>query len=185
MPRRPVFALTALALAAALPLGAQAQGRPDLVAQSLAQGASHVPGELLVQFRGNASAAARTAAMARVDGKALQLLRARAQQEAGRGDLLRISFGSGLALAAALDALRGEEAVDFAEPNWIYTTQASSDDTYYVNGSLWGMYSATSSPANQYGSGAADAWAAGKTCDSSVVIGVIDEGMHVGHKDSR
>ncbi len=185
MPRRPVFALTALALAAALPLGAQAQGRPDLVAQSLAQGASHVPGELLVQFRGNASAAARTAAMARVDGKALQLLRARAQQEAGRGDLLRISFGSGLALAAALDALRGEEAVDFAEPNWIYTTQASSDDTYYVNGSLWGMYSATSSPANQYGSGAADAWAAGKTCDSSVVIGVIDEGMHVGHKDLK
>jgi subtilisin family serine protease len=181
--RSPIFALTALALAAALPLAAQA--RPDLVAQSLAAGAKFVPGELLVQFRADATPAAKAAALARVQGALAQTLRARAQRADGRGDLHRVTYRSNLALAAAMRALQADGAVDFAEPNWIYSTQATSDDTYYVSGQLWGMYSATSTPSNQYGSGAADAWAAGKTCSSDVVIGIIDEGMHVGHADLR
>lgn len=180
---RQTLALTALALAAALPLAAQAQGRPDLVAQSLAAGARFVPGELLVQFRADATPAAKAAALARVQGSLAEMLRARAERRDGRGDLHRVSYRSGLAMAAALRALQADAAVDFAEPNWLYSTQATSDDTYYVNGSLWGMYSATSNPANQYGSGAADAWAAGKTCSSDVVIGVIDEGIKTNHKD--
>lgn len=182
---RHTVALTALALAAALPLAAQAQGRPDLVAQSLAAGAKFVPGELLVQFRAGTSPSARAAVLARIQGTPMKTLRAAAQRRDGRGDLQRVSFRSGQGMAAVLAALRSDDVVDFAEPNWIYTTQATSDDTYYVSGQLWGMYSATSSPANQYGSGAADAWAAGKTCSSSIVVGVIDEGMHVGHKDLK
>ncbi len=174
-----------LLAAAALPLAAQAQGRPDLVQRSLAAGAAHVPGELLVQFRAGASAEARASALARIDGRVLKMLRAAERRNDGRGDLLRVAFRSGLAMAAALRALQDDAAVDFAEPNWIYTTQAVSDDTYYTSGQLWGMYSATSSPSNAYGSGAADAWAAGKTCSSDIVIGVIDEGMHVGHKDLK
>jgi subtilisin family serine protease len=183
--RFPFFALSALALAAALPLAAQAQGRADLVAQSLAAGAKFVPGELLVQFRADASSAAKAAALARVQGALAQTLRARAERADGRGDLHRVTYRSGLAMAAALRALQADGAVDFAEPNWIYSTQATSDDTYYVSGQLWGMYSATSTPANQYGSGAADAWAAGKTCSSDIVIGVIDEGVHIGHADLK
>lgn len=184
-PYRQTFALTALALAAALPLAAQAQGRPDLVAQSIAAGARFVPGELLVQFRADATSAARAAALARVQGTPAQMLRARAERRDGRGDLQRISYRSALGMAAALRALQTDPAVDFAEPNWIYTTQATSDDTYYVSGQLWGMYSATSTPANQYGSGAADAWADGKTDCGNVVIGVIDEGMKINHRDLK
>jgi subtilisin family serine protease len=173
-----------LALSAALPMAAQAQGRPDLVAQSLANPQfRHVPGELLVQFRADASPARQAAALARIDGRLAQRLKAREQRRDGRGDLQRVRFGAGLATAAALRALQDDDAVDFAEPNWIYTRQVVSNDTYYTNGELWGMYSATSNPANPYGSGAADAWAAGKTCSSDVVVGVIDEGMHIGHKD--
>jgi subtilisin family serine protease len=165
---------------------ALAQGRPDLVAQSLADPTlRHVPGELLVQFRAGTSAARQAAVLARIDGRVVQRLKDAAQRRDGRGDLQRVDFGTGLALAAALQALQQDAAVDFAEPNWIYTTQAVSDDTYYVSGQLWGMYGATSSPANAFGSGAAEAWAAGKTCSADVVVGVIDEGMHVGHRDLR
>lgn len=175
-----------LSLAVALPMAAQAQGRPDLVARSLADAQMrHVPGELLVQFRADASPARQAAALARIDGRLAQRLLDRAQRRDGRGDLQRVSYRSGLAMAVALRALQADEAVDFAEPNWRYTTQAESDDTYYTSGQLWGMYSATSNPANAYGSGAADAWAAGKTCSDDIVVGVIDEGMHVRHKDLR
>jgi Subtilase family len=175
--------IAALAVVAALP--AQAQGRADLVARSLAAQARFVPGEVLVQFRADATEARKAAALARVQGNLAQMLRAKAQRSDGRGDLHRVSVRSPLAMAALLSALQEDSAVDFAEPNWIYTTQAVSNDTYYLSGQLWGMYSATSTPANQYGSGAADAWAAGKTCSSDVVIGVIDEGMQVTHKDLK
>ena len=180
---RSALCIAALAVVAALP--AQAQGRADLVARSLAAQARFVPGEVLVQFRADATESRKAAVLSRVQGSLVQVLRAKAQRADGRGDLHRVSVRSPLAMAALLRALQEDSAVDFAEPNWIYTTQATSDDTYYTSGQLWGMYSATSSPANQYGSGAADAWAAGKTCSSDIVIGVIDEGMHVTHKDLK
>jgi hypothetical protein len=60
---------------------------------------------------------------------------------------------------------------------------ATSNDTYYTNGSLWGMYSGSSSPANQFGSQAAAAWAAGHTSCGNVIVGVIDEGIMFTHDD--
>jgi hypothetical protein len=72
---------------------------------------------------------------------------------------------------------RGRRAVTFAEPNWIYTHGSTSNDPYYTNGSLWGMYGATTTPANQFGSGAAAAWANGHVGASNVYVGIIDEGV--------
>lgn len=183
--RTPLTLIAAAAAVAVLATPAHAQGRPDLVAQSLAAGAAHVPGELLVQFKRGASADARSRALARVDGRVLMRLKAAAQRRDGRGDLERVTLRQGLAMAAALRALQADPAVDFAEPNWIYTTQETSDDPYYTSGQLWGMQGAGTTPANVYGSGAAAAWEAGKTCSSDVVVGIIDEGMHVRHQDLR
>lgn len=45
------------------------------------------------------------------------------------------------------------------------------------------MYGSASSPANQFGSGAATAWASGKTGSSSVYVGIIDEGYMYTHPD--
>jgi subtilisin family serine protease len=45
------------------------------------------------------------------------------------------------------------------------------------------MYSASSSPANQYGCQAAEAWAAGKTGSNTVYVGIIDEGYMYTHED--
>jgi subtilisin family serine protease len=183
--RTPLTVIAAAAAMALLATPAQAQGRPDLVAQSLAAGAAHVPGELLVQFKRGVSAEARSRTLARIDGRPLQRLKAAAQRRDGRGDLERVSMRQGLAMAAALRALQADPAVDFAEPNWLYKTQETSDDPYYTSGQLWGMQGAGTTPSNAFGSGAAAAWEAGKTCSSDVVVGIIDEGMHVRHQDLR
>jgi subtilisin family serine protease len=177
------ISLAVLALSAALPLAAQAGGRPDLVADSLRDAArTYVAGEMLVQFRAGVSPDRQQAALGRVQGKLVQLLR---KGGGDAGELHRVKFASPLAMAAVLRLMQDHEAVDFAEPNWIYTKQVVSDDTYFTNGTLWGMYGANTSPANQYGSGAAVAWAADKTCSTDVVVGVIDEGAQWFHKDLR
>ncbi|HEX6289073.1 MAG TPA: S8 family peptidase [Herpetosiphonaceae bacterium] len=84
---------------------------------------------------------------------------------------------------SAIDALKSDANVEFAEPNWIYTHSATATDPYFTNGSLWGMYGAGTTPANQYGSNAAAAWAAGTTGSKSVYVGVIDEGIQYTHPD--
>ena len=77
------------------------------------------------------------------------------------------------------DAVRGiqGEAVTFAEPNWIYTTDATSNDPQVTGGSLWGM-------TGTYGSQASVAWANNKTDCSAVYVGIIDEGMQVATVDA-
>jgi len=182
------FALTLLATAGILasPLAAQAQGRPDLVAQSLRDASmTYAPGEMLVQFRDGVDEARKLVALAPLQGRLAQLLRSRLQRNDGRGDLHRIQFDSRVDMAAAVQALQADAAVDFAEPNWIHQHQAVPDDTLFTNGSLWGMYGAASNPSNLYGSGAAQAWAQDKTCGSEVVVGVIDEGAMFFHEDLR
>jgi subtilisin family serine protease len=45
------------------------------------------------------------------------------------------------------------------------------------------MYGDATSPANQYGSQAGEAWAANKTGSNSVYVGIIDEGIQFTHPD--
>ncbi len=76
--------------------------------------------------------------------------------------------------------------VEWAEPNYIYTHQAISNDPDVTNGNLWSMYSSIATgggQANQYGIGATVAWNSGKTDCSSVYIGVIDSGIQITHPD--
>src|SRR5205814_1986630 len=83
----------------------------------------------------------------------------------------------------ALKKLRGHAAIEFAEPNYIYTHQTLSNDPYFTGGYLWGMEGDLSNPANNYGSQAAEAWAAGYTGSNSVAVGVVDEGIQYTHPD--
>jgi subtilisin family serine protease len=105
-----------------------------------------------------------------------------AMRAAGRRvGVTRVRVGGDVQRAIA--ALRADPDVVYAEPNWIYRHAATSNDTYYTNNSLWGMYGSTTSPVNQFGSGAATAWAAGKTGSSTVYVGIIDEGYMFNHED--
>lgn len=163
---------------------ADAQGRsPKALASLLDPSYAHVPGEMLVQYRRGASDTEKERAMRRVGAAfADEVVRGAGRYDGG-GDVELLRLPAGLAVAAAMRDIESDPAVDFAEPNWIYRHTATSNDTYYSNGSLWGMYGDASSPANQYGSQAAEAWANNRTCGSNVYIGIIDEGVMITHSD--
>ncbi len=181
MNRKVRVSTAAVLLAAGMVGESIAAGRPDLVLSGLDAGRSYVTGEMLVQFSYGASATDKLSALGQIGGQRLRTVAA-ASGRGGNLDLIRMP--STVPVATALRALEAHPAVQFAEPNWIYQHSVASNDTYYTNGSLWGMYG-DSSPlkTNPYGSQAGEAWAAGHSCNPDVYVGVIDEGMMVGHED--
>ena len=142
-----------------------------------------VPGELLVQFKASASASDRDRALARASARVLEEILPGHRRLDGRGDLVLVRHQPDLPQQAARAALALDAAIEFVEPNFTYTHQATAADPYYTSGSLWGMYGAGTTPANQFGSNAGAAWAAGKTGSTAVYVGVIDEGIQFDHPD--
>ena len=140
-----------------------------------------VPNELLVKFKKGTNVGARTKAITLLNAQIQEHLYTSAMKRSGDDQgvfLLRVNVNALEAIAKA----KGLGDIAYAEPNWVYQHHAIYDDTYYNNGSLWGMYSIISSPANQYGSGAAIAWKS-STQRSEVYIGIIDEGYMFNHAD--
>ena len=159
------------------PSTSQAQGRSEEAV------AEHVPNEVLIQYRAGVSESAKARARGRVNAAADETIVEAAGRSDGRGDLELARFAPGLSIAAAVRGLEADPAVEYAEPNWVYYHTATSNDTYYTSGQLWGMYGDASSPANQYGSQAAEAWANGKTGSRDVYVGIIDEGIQLTHPE--
>jgi subtilisin family serine protease len=148
-----------------------------------ADDARSVPGQLLVQFRAGATPADKGRALGRANAQHVEDVLPASRRRDGRGDLVLVRHQPDLPPTAARQALESDAAVEFAEPNWIYEHQAVTNDPYYTNGSLWGMYGKSTTPANEFGSNAAAAWAAGKTGSTTVYVGVIDEGIQFTHPD--
>jgi subtilisin family serine protease len=152
-------------------------------AQSPVADPSFVPNQVLVQFRADASPGQRAIARGRVNATREEVVVAANRRDDGKGDLELLRIPPGLAVAAAVRELSADGAIEFAEPNWIYEHQLASNDIYYTNGSLWGMYGDATLPANQFGSQAGEAWAAGNVGNAAVYVGVIDEGIMRDHAD--
>src|SRR4051812_46301179 len=131
-------------------VGAAQQGsaQQDAVQQrpQPGQGAS-VPGEIVIQYVLNAPEAGRQAAKGRVGAVAKQRV-----SRPGQGVLELASLSPGLAVADAARSLHGDPTIAFVEPNFLYFPAEDSNDPYYINGSLWGLYGDGTNPANQYGS---------------------------------
>jgi subtilisin family serine protease len=137
--------------------------------------AEFIPNELLVKFKKGTPENAKA--------KALGLLKASLKEHIHTAAMKRSGDDQGVLLLKvnenALDAIakaRGFGEIEYAEPNWVYQHQLTSNDTYLTNGSLWGMSGA-------FGSGASTAWASGKTGSSNVFVGIIDEGYMHTHID--
>ncbi|GAA4863949.1 S8 family peptidase [Luteimonas vadosa] len=171
---------SAVALTLGLSTAATAGGRPDLVLSGLKAGQPHHDGEVLVKFRDGSNAASQDAVRRGLGAQKIRTVRG---GNAKVGELALMRLPRGLDVATAVRAIQNDTSVEYAEPNWIYQHAAVSNDTYYTNGSLWGMYGDATSPANQYGSQAGEAWAAGHTSCGNVVVGVIDEGIYTQHED--
>jgi subtilisin family serine protease len=171
-----------LVLATGFTAPSWAQGSSELALAALDR-AQHVPDELLVQYRHGTSDADKSAARGRVGAVYVELIVSEPRRQDFKGDLELVRIPPGIGIAAAVRGLEIDPAVEFAEPNWIYHHTATSNDPYYVNDSMWGMYGDVTSPANQYGSQAGEAWAAGHTGSTDVYVGIIDEGVMYTHED--
>jgi subtilisin family serine protease len=148
------------------------------------ENAPAVPGEFVVQFVPTATEADKTRALKKIKGEVAETILSKSERKDkdGRGDLMVIRYQPDFSPAAAKREIESDAAVEFVEPNYIYTHQATvSNDTYF--NVLWGMQSVNSTPANDYGSQASAAWAAGKTDCSTVYVGIIDEGYMYTHTD--
>ncbi|MDP9413234.1 MAG: S8 family serine peptidase [Pseudomonadota bacterium] len=144
---------------------------------------AHVPGEILIQFTSAADANLRGAALASVGGHAAEVLRGHLPSQASEGMLVRVKVGGGLTVEQALEAVSKLPGVRFAEPNFIYTTDAvTTNDPIYSDAKLWGMYGDQTNPSNKYGSQAGEAWSL-TTGSPKVVVGVVDSGIDYTHPD--
>ena len=144
---------------------------------------SFVPNEVLVKFKSGdgVSKSAKNNALSLIDGVIMERINTSSMKSSRSEEVLLVS--SKLSTLAAIERLKGLPEVEYAEPNFIYNHHATANDPSYTDGSLWGMYGDATSPSNQYGSQAGEAWAAGNTGSSTVYIGIIDEGYMYEHED--
>ncbi len=141
----------------------------------------YMPNEILVKFKKDVSETSRGNALGRISGSVSEHILTRTMQRFGDNEGIFVVH-TPLAVLDALSKIKGNE-ISYAEPNFVYQHEVTSNDNYFTNGSLWGMYGDASNPSNQYGSQAAEAWAVGHTGASTVYVGVIDEGVMYSHED--
>jgi subtilisin family serine protease len=165
-------------------------------------GPAWVPNEVLVAWSPGATPAAKDAARAKAGGVSAESIHTGPMKAAGLGEIEVLSLPAAVSVDAALKALGADPSVVAVEPNFLYEHSATANDPYATNGSLWGMYGDTSTPANAFGSQAAEAWtgAAGADCAEyatstddagnpvrtkirDVYVGIIDEGYMFAHED--
>jgi len=159
----------------------QAQGRSEAALTALERTA-HVPNQVLVQFRFGTREDAKEFIRERIQAHIEEVVVAQERRFDSKGDLELWNLPPGLAIAQAVRDLERDGSVEFVEPNWIYQHQFTSNDPYYTNGSLWGMYGDVTSPTNIYGSQAGEAWVKKTDCPG-VYVGIIDEGVMWSHED--
>jgi len=141
-----------------------------------------VPNEILVRFKEGTDESKKALVLEKLSGKLKEKIVTKMMEKQGDKHGIDLVSISGT-VADALAKAKNLPEVEIAEPNYIYQHCVVSNDTYFTNGSLWGMYGDATIPANQYGSQAAEAWAAGKIGSSTVYVGIIDEGYMYSHVD--
>jgi subtilisin family serine protease len=167
----PIFAI-----AIALPMNfTMAQAEVPAIAQE------HVPDEVIVGYFDKGSPAenalVRTNSRKTINAVAFEKISSLATNTEV------VKLANGVSVEVAIARLKNQPGIRFVEPNYIVKALDTSNDPYFTNGSLWGMFGSSTSPANAFGSNSAKAWNDGYVGSSDVVIGVIDEGMQVLHPD--
>jgi len=153
----------------------------SLKSANVQKGYNMVPNEFLVKFKEGVDENKKALILTKFGGKLKEKIMTHMMEKHGikQGIALVNTPGN---VTDAIATVKGLPEVEYAEPNFIYTHEAINDP-YYTNGSLWGMYGDGTSPVNQYGSQAGEAWAAGHTGSNTVYVGIIDEGYMYTHVD--
>jgi thermitase len=169
------FALVGLAL---LPETGRGQKEGSTDSRSDAE---WVPGEMLVQFKAGIGNVDKSRALARINGEQMEMVMSEERRNDGQGPLVLVKYQPDIPMAAAMKGMREDPNVMWAEHNYIYRHHEISNDPGFPQ--LFGMQGPSTSPANQFGSNAAAAWAAGVIGSSNVYVGIIDEGIQFTHPD--
>ena len=178
-----------IAMALALLVAPPSQGAPMAAAATVAydkppENPDYVQGEIIVAYEEGVSAQSRKRVRASIteDGSSVPIANSgELSPLAENVEVIEIPPTADEEKVAA--ELEEDPRVRFAEPNYILDSFDTSNDPFFTGGQLWGMYGDASTPANAFGSQAAEAWAAGTTGSDSVYIGVIDEGIQFTHPD--
>lgn len=156
-------------------------GQPSF--KSGQQGPQFEPNELIIKFKEGTGEAAQTAVLVKINGKVKEKIHTKAMKHHGDNQGVMLVTVPVQALEAISKAKDLQE-IEYAEPNYIYQHFATSNDTYYTSGGLWGMYGdASPLKTNAFGSQAAEAWANGNNGSVTVYVGIIDEGYMYTHED--
>ncbi len=153
-----------------------------LKSASIQNGYNTVPNELLIKFKDGVDENKKAEVLGKIGGSNKEKIFTNEMERHGDKQGIALVNMPGT-VDDAIAKIKVLPEVEYAEPNYIYTHEAASNDPYYTNGSLWGMYGAGTSPANLYGSQATIAWSAGHTGSNAVSIGIIDEGYMYMHED--
>jgi hypothetical protein len=142
---------------------------------------NRIPGALIIKYSENATAAD---IQRGVENARLRLHRYwQTAPMASAGEIGLVSATTGIHTDRALEVLRNDPAVEHVEQSIAFSNRATSDDPFYLDGSLWGMYGNLSTPASAFGSQAAEAWSAGYVGSHSVYVAVIDDGIKIDHPE--
>lgn len=176
----------AVLLILSLPLSGYGQGLPPVEVKP--GGPAYMPGEVLLQFKPSVTDAQLENAFRQGELGLIKHVRTPAMQDHGLIGLIHAATAR--PVLEVIRALNEQPGVAFAEPNWVYAHQAESNDPYYLDGSLWGMYSDDAiglagpvGTTNPYGSQAEQAWALGIVGSQDVFVGIVDEGIQHDHPD--
>ena len=143
-----------------------------------------VPGELIVKFKRNSSGAARGQARRAIAATAIVALTPNAAVAAGEGPTELVHVPRGASLQVLLARLRTDPAVEYAEPNWIYTHQ--SNDPLFAQ--QWALENTGQAVSGMRGAvdadiDAPDASAGAPASPRQVFVGLLDEGIDFSHPD--
>ena len=138
---------------------------------------AYADGVVLVGYKASAPGVARASLRAAVGVQSAEAL-SHSDRNAEK-----LMFKPGTNIDAVIKQLLRDPNVRYAHPDYRVTTALSPNDPQFTNGTLWGMLGDATTPANQFGSQAAEVWAQGYVGSQQVVVGVIGEGLQFAHPD--
>jgi thermitase len=164
----------------------QGQALPPV--ETTPDGHRYRAGEVLVQFKEDVTDQQVAGAFEHGRLGLIKHIQTPAMKAHGRIGITRTA--TGLSVPEAVRRLNQLPGVEFAEPDWVATQQFESNDPFYLDGSLWGMFSDDApwaiGPAatfNPFGTQAEKAWAAGFVGSSDIYVGILDGAPQLDHPD--